>query len=116
MRPLTCVRGGEGGRGVLAFLFSTESLHIVAYSLPVLIWGLWWPPAPWLLAARSQHTNPSTAFTLMLMVVVLCNCQSGHVSETRLTEVDDRRHGIVICLKFGVVPPPTPTGPVKRDW
>ena len=28
----------------------------------------------------------------------------------------DRKPGIEIRLNPGVVPPPTPAGPVKRDW
>ena len=30
--------------------------------------------------------------------------------------MDDRRPGITIWLNPSVVPPPTPAGPVKRDW
>ena len=52
----------------------------------------------------------------MLIVLVLSSCQLAHDSETRVTPVDDRRPGILIWLNPGVVPPPTPAGPVKRDW
>ena len=81
-----------------------------------LIWGRWWRCAPWLLAARSQQASPSTALKAMLIVLVLSNCQLGHDLETRVTQVDDRRPGIVIWPKPRVMPLPTLAGPVKRDW
>ena len=33
-----------------------------------------------------------------------------------MTPVDDKRPQILICLKPDLVPTPTQTGPVKRDW
>ena len=30
--------------------------------------------------------------------------------------MNDSKPGIVMWLTPGVVPPPTPTGPVRRDW
>ena len=52
----------------------------------------------------------------VLMVLVLFRCLNGCESEARATQVDDRKPGMEIWLDLGVVPPPTPTGPVKRDW
>ena len=41
---------------------------------------------------------------------------NGCESEARATPVDGLKPGIQICLNPGVAPPPTPAGPVKRDW
>ena len=56
-------------------------------------------------------------FYEQVLVVLHLSCyRRRRDSEAMASPVNDPKLRMVIWLKPGVVPPPTPTGPVKRDW